>query len=625
MKLEEEKVYEAFKQKFFHWFLTYEGYDNFSSVIKELLLLLKRELMMEQVSFFMFDPLSKTFYPEAMTELETSRSPFVPSDLPVDIAAIADDEQRAIQFCEDGEYTTARIFLHLSEETIGMLQFVYPRHLPISEQLLKKIRQDFSMLFQKLRIISQGLSNEKRYERLHQFAAKIHSSMQIDNVLEEIVNTLKQVYPSFTYRLLLSHDNQHCDYLPIKTLEFDESAENMAALQAFLTGRIQLEDSISLRRSILYAPIKGGQGVYGVIQITAPYIMKFPKKEINFISLLANTAGSALENARLYEQSRRLVADLQLINESMHRLNTNLRLQDAIEFMVKQIKQSFCADEVGFFLFEGKKRKLLPGSTPFFQSRQAKKYVEFVERKLKAEMDIIFVGDADVQASPAVPVYRSLMAVPMVQNGAMKGICIVLHHKSYHFTFEMFKLLQSLIQHSTLAFMNAILREELEKLVVTDYLTKLYTRRYLDEQLKKSMRHHTFGTLILVDIDNFKQINDTYGHQAGDEVLVQVANIIRTNIRSSDIGARWGGEELAVYLPKVSLATGISVAHRLAEKVRTGTHPPVTISCGISYWKKNRLEEVDDLFKRADEALYMAKRTGKNCIFVKDYVHQYRA
>ncbi|NIK15763.1 diguanylate cyclase (GGDEF)-like protein [Saccharococcus thermophilus] len=139
------------------------------------------------------------------------------------------------------------------------------------------------------------------------------------------------------------------------------------------------------------------------------------------------------------------------------------------------------------------------------------------------------------------------------------------------------------------------------------------------------MHHDAFGTFILVDIDNFKQINDTYGHQTGDEVLVQVANIIRTNIRSSDIGARWGGEELAVYLPKVSLATGISVAHRLAEKVRVETYPSVTISCGISYWKKNRREEADSLFKRADEALYMAKRAGKNCIFVKDYVHQYKA
>jgi diguanylate cyclase (GGDEF)-like protein len=624
MKLEEEKVYGAFKQKFFHWFLTYDDYENFSNVITELLLLLKQELMMKQAAFFVFDPLNKSFYPEAITKEEESHSPFCHQILPDNIEAMVDDEQQTIQIHEDEKYTTAQIFLRLSEESIGMLQLVYDRQLFISRKMLKKIKQDFSTLFRKFRMISQGLSDEKRYEQLHRFAAKIHSSMKIDNVLEEIINTLKQVYPSFTYYLLLSHDNQHHEHLPIKTLVFDESGENMAAMQAFLTGRIQFEDSISLRRSILYAPIKGAQGVYGVIEIMAPYIMEFPKREINFISLLANTAGSALENAKLYEQSRRLVADLQLINETMHQLNANLRLQDAIEFMVKQIKQSFCADEVGFFWFEGRKRKLLPGSTPFFQSCKSKKYIEFVEKKMKTEKDIVFVGDAKIHASLSVPVYHSLMAAPMVQNGELKGVSIVLHREPYHFTFEMFKLLQSLIQHSTLAFTNAMLREELEKHVVTDYLTKLYTRRYLDEQIKTSMLHDEFGTFILVDIDNFKQVNDTYGHQIGDHVLVQVANIIRSHIRASDIGARWGGEELAVYLPKVSLAAGISIAHRLAEKVRKETHPPVTISCGISYWKKNRPEEAKDLFKRADEALYTAKRTGKNCIFVKDYVRQYK-
>jgi diguanylate cyclase (GGDEF)-like protein len=170
-----------------------------------------------------------------------------------------------------------------------------------------------------------------------------------------------------------------------------------------------------------------------------------------------------------------------------------------------------------------------------------------------------------------------------------------------------------------------MLREELESLVITDYLTKLYSRHYLDEQLQKSMQRDAFGTFILIDIDNFKEINDTYGHQTGDDVIIQVANIIKQNIRESDIGARWGGEELAVYLPKVGLTTGISIANRLAAKVRQETTPPVTISCGVSYWKKNRHEEASDLFKRADEALYMAKRTGKNCVFVKDYQHQYKA
>ncbi|WP_027409634.1 sensor domain-containing diguanylate cyclase [Anoxybacteroides tepidamans] len=615
MKVEEQEAYTAFKEKFFDWLLLYEDYGHFSKMMLNLLLLLKQELMVREVTLFLFDPIKKTFYPEVTTREGDILSVEIQTTHP----------EKNIYVHDYGEYTSVQIFLRRSEEFIGVLQILYESHQQWSLSFFERIEKDFSRLLSKMKRISRGLSEEKRYERLHHFTAKIHASMKIEDVLEEIIETLREVYPSFTYYLFLSHDHQYHDHLPIKMLMFENDEENIGAMQAFLTGKIQLEDSIALQRSILYAPIKGAQGVYGVIEIIAPHIMEFPKSEMNFISLLANTAGSALENAKLYEQSRRLVADLQLINETMHRLNANLRLQDALEFMTEQIKLSFGAEEVGFFLFDSEKKKMLPGSTPFFQSRQAKKYIEFVSKRIRTERDMVFLGEAKIDASPPFPLFHSLMAVPMVQNGRLKGVVIVLHRQPYHFTFEMFKLLQSLIHHSTLAFTNAMLREELENLVVTDYLTKLYSRHYLDEQLQKSMERDAFGTFILIDIDNFKEINDTYGHQTGDDVIIQVANVIKQNIRESDIGARWGGEELAIYLPKVGLATGISIANRLATKVRNETNPPVTVSCGVSYWKKNRYEEATDLFKRADEALYMAKRSGKNCVFVKDYHHQYKA
>ncbi|WP_183253369.1 sensor domain-containing diguanylate cyclase [Anoxybacteroides tepidamans] len=620
MKAQEKEAYAAFKEKFFDWLLSYEEYDQFSRIMMSLFLLLKQELMIKEVTLFLLDPFKKSFYPEVTTRNEELFCDILPT-----AEFQATDPKRKIHIHETEQCTIAQIFLQQPEEFMGVLQLVYEKEQCPSEAFLEQIEADLSRLFRKMKKISRGLSEEKRYERLHHFTAKIHASMKIEDVLEEIIDTLQEVYPSFTYYLFLSHDHQYHDRLPIKTLMFEHADENMAAMQAFLTGKIQLEDSISLQRSILYAPIKGAQGVYGVIEIIAPHIMEFPKSEMNFISLLANTAGSALENAKLYEQSRRLVADLQLINETMHCLNANLRLQDALEFMVNQIKRSFEAEEVGFFLFDQEKKKLLPGSTPFFQTRQAKKYIEFVSKRIRTERDMVFLGDAKIHTSPSTLAFRSLMAVPMVQNGMLKGVAIVLHREPYHFTFEMFKLLQSLIHHSTLAFANAMLREELESLVITDYLTKLYSRHYLDEQLQKSMETDAFGTFILIDIDNFKGINDTYGHQTGDDVIIQVANIIKQNIRENDIGARWGGEELAIYLPKVSLTTGVTIANRLAAKVRQETNPPVTVSCGVSYWKKNRHEEATDLFKRADEALYMAKRSGKNCVFVKDYHHQYKA
>lgn len=610
MNKEEMKRYESFKQKFFHWFLAFQDDRPFSAAAGELLALLKEELALEQAVFYLYDPVRAAFYPEAAAVGTPDARPIA-----------ADGERKVAVVDAGGPHMAARLFFMLSDETPAMVELVYRKDGGFDERLLWEIRTDLARLFRKLSAVLQGEGEEKRYGQLHHFAAKIHSSMHIDVVLEEIIRTLQNVYPSFTYHLLLLHDNHLRGNLPIKTLVLDEREKQTAALRAFLTGQVQCEEMETPPRSVLYAPIKGVQAVYGVIEMIAPYAAPFPKREIHFISLLASTAGSALENAKLYEQSRRLVADLQLINDTMRQLNARPRLHEAIEYMVSQIQQSFGADEVGFFLFADGKRELLPGSTPFFFDHRSEPYIEWVEKRRQSGNDILFAGDVCVSAFGS---FRSIMAAPMQQNKETKGLCIALASEPYRFTFEMFKLLESLVQHSTLAFMNAMLREELEKIVVTDYLTKLHTRRYLDEVIQTSMGSDASGALILFDIDNFKQINDVYGHQTGDRVLVQVAETVCANIRDGDVAARWGGEELAVYLPKVPLSDAISIARRITEKVREQTIPTVTVSCGVSWWERQGCEDAKQLFKRADAALYMAKETGKNCIFVHDDGHLYK-
>ncbi|NNV00185.1 diguanylate cyclase [Geobacillus sp. DSP4a] len=604
MKREETRRYESFKQACFRWFLALPDDGLFSAAAGGLLALLKEELALQGAALYLFDTSRGSFYLEAAAGITPAER------------IGADQAEEIVVTSVGGPYMAARLFCPLSDEAPALVELSYRRNSGIDGPLLQTLRSDLSRLLRKLGALSRGTGEEKRYEQLHRFAAKIHSSMQIDDVLEEIIRTLQNVYPSFTYHLLLSHDNHVRGHLPIKPLVLDEGGGQTAALRAFLTGQVQCEETAAPRRSVLYAPIKGVQAVYGVIQIIAPHAAPFPKREMNFISLLAGTAGSALENAKLYEQSRRLVSDLQLINDTMRELNARPRLQEGIEYMVAQIRRSFGAEEVGFFLFADGRRELLPGSTPFFADAAAGRYVEWVEERRRSGNDIIFAGD--VHPSVSGP-FRSVMAALMQQNNEAKGVCIVLAREPYRFTFDMFKLLESLIQHSTLAFTNAILREELEKLVVTDYLTKLHTRRYLDETIQTSMKCDERGAFILIDIDNFKQINDLYGHQTGDDVLIQVAELVRAYIRDDDVAARWGGEELAVYLPNVALADAVLVARRIVEKVRRHTVPPVTVSCGISSWSPHGSKDAEQLFKQADAALYMAKETGKNCIFVHDH------
>ncbi len=458
----------------------------------------------------------------------------------------------------------------------------------------------------------KNLNEQKRAEQLSRVAAKFHSSVDLNEVLEQIVRSLEMMYPDFTYRLLLTHDNNSFKSDYVSGLEFGDEPWQQAAAQAYLTGEVQFEDSLKDQRSMLYAPLKGKQGTYGVLKVTAPSSMVFPKEEVEFILLLANTAGSALENAQLYQQSRQLITDLKLINETSHRLNTFTRLSDTTSFMAEQITRFFKADEAGFMMFDqGHSTKFLSGSTRYFSTEEAGSIAGYLENKIRKEKDSLFFGNLSGQW-PFETQYGSLMAVPMVYQQTLKGAVVAMHRKPYAFSFNEFKLLQSLVHHSTLAFSNAILREELEHMVITDYLTGLYSRSYLDEYIQKSMDTDQKGIFLLIDIDNFKVINDTYGHQKGDDVIIQVAEIIKKNIRKGDAGARWGGEELAVYLPNMDSETGVKIAKRLTEKVEQETAPCVTISCGASVWKNETDDSVKRLFNRADEALYEAKAMGKN-------------
>ncbi|XJZ26499.1 diguanylate cyclase domain-containing protein [Bacillota bacterium Lsc_1132] len=597
---------------------------RFESFVRETLAIILQMFHLETIALYRYQDWKQQFDLEGYVN-DKENNPMVPISIRLKELKGFGDRPEILRkpFPDDAGFDEYDFYIELIRKNrdLGFLAIKDKQHSlleQIDDEQLRNIADDYSSFLGKIQSLTKIVNEKNKYKQLFRVTEKFHSSMDMDELLGEIILTLKEVYPTFAYYLLLSQDNHTHSELPIKDLEYD--SENIAAMQAYVTGMIQFEDSVLQRRSILYAPLKGKQGVYGVLQVIAPNTVVFPKNEVEFITLLAHTAGSALENAQLYQQSKKLIADLQLINETSRCLNSNLRLTETINYMTEQIIRSFDAEEVGFFLLspERGKAKILPGSTAFFRTKQASSYIYFIDSKIQKEKDSLFIGDLNFQQVDGAAPFRSVMAVPMDQGEILKGFVIVMHPEPYYFSFETFKLLQSLIHHSTLAFTNSMLREELELMIITDHLTKLHSRNYLDEKMKRSMKEDEQGAFILIDIDNFKTINDTHGHQIGDEVLVQVANLIKSNIRESDVGARWGGEELAIYLPRVSLATGVGIAERLVEKVAELSNPHVTVSCGVSYWSKERMDTAKFLFKRADEALYAAKRTGKNKVVTQE-------
>lgn len=162
---------------------------------------------------------------------------------------------------------------------------------------------------------------------------------------------------------------------------------------------------------------------------------------------------------------------------------------------------------------------------------------------------------------------------------------------------------------------------EIEELAVTDPLTKVYNRlRFnilIEQQILTSERYNTPLSIIFVDIDHFKSINDTYGHLIGDEVLIKMAELIKSKLRNADIFARWGGEEFVMLLPETDVKGASLLAKKLKEAITSTLFPTVekvTASLGVTQYGKD--EKKEEFIHRADEAMYQAKRNGRNRVEV---------
>jgi two-component system cell cycle response regulator len=170
---------------------------------------------------------------------------------------------------------------------------------------------------------------------------------------------------------------------------------------------------------------------------------------------------------------------------------------------------------------------------------------------------------------------------------------------------------------------NAVMgQEQMRHLAETDPLTNCFNRRALMQKLEQEMdraaRYATMLTGMMIDIDNFKQINDTHGHLVGDKVLKQLANLLKREQRSVDIVARYGGEEFVVLLPETTAAESRNFAERILRRVAThdfgepGKPVRVTISIGIASYPDERVSDGDSLLRLADSHLYRAKSDGRN-------------
>lgn len=215
---------------------------------------------------------------------------------------------------------------------------------------------------------------------------------------------------------------------------------------------------------------------------------------------------------------------------------------------------------------------------------------------------------------------RSLAAVPLVTRDKVVGVMTITAADCNRFTGDSVDLLQLIANTVALDIENIRLR----RLSVTDKLTGAYNREFLSTQLPASMQEALQQgeplSIVMIDVDHFKKVNDTHGHHIGDKVLAEIARRLRETSRSGDMLVRYGGEEFLLLLPSANVATAAEIADRVRQQLHDSTvevgdlQLDIHVSAGVAQHRHG--ESATELFRRADTALYDAKANGRNRVEV---------
>ncbi|MFN0251151.1 MAG: diguanylate cyclase [Kofleriaceae bacterium] len=344
--------------------------------------------------------------------------------------------------------------------------------------------------------------------------------------------------------------------------------------------------------------------------------------------LLINLVFSRLSRARHQLQER--VHDLEILTATARRLSASLQFEELVDAVAKETCNAIpeaeavalvhrrSGGESGFVL-DGYDRSV----DRFFRHAMSDGEggaAGWVMTKMQSRRidDLEAAEDLAMDRTDGI---RSWLGVPLMMYGGCEGVIAVQSTQTGAFRADHQRLLESLGLQIAAALQNAHLYE----LAMVDGLTGLFMRRYFDarieEEIERSKRYNTPFSVLMMDVDDFKKLNDEHGHLIGDRVLRAIANCVKSQLRGVDTAARYGGEEIAVILPRSDMVAAYNVGERIRAaitelRITTDSEPPkalsVTASFGVASYPESKAQSAEDLIRRADRALYRAKKTGKN-------------
>jgi len=389
-------------------------------------------------------------------------------------------------------------------------------------------------------------------------------------------------------------------------------------------------------RSELAIPLVVRDEVYGVLDFQSVQLDYFDTDTIDLLTLFSTQASIALANARLYSKEQRQRAQLEAINAIADQISKTSELDDLLQKICSLIPEKFPVDHAVLVMRDGaldEQRLVMRAHagrlTSIFDTQWELPPGDGLCRTAYHRGEVVVENNVR-QSQRYIPGFKetqSELCLPLIAFEEPLGVLVLDSAQPDNFRDEDVRVLQSVADICAVGIRNAMQLHQAKTMASTDGLTGIYNRRGFEtriiETLAAADRNGLGLSLLIIDIDHFKRLNDEFGHLLGDEVLRQVAKVFTQQLRKNDVVCRYGGAEFAILLPE----TMSDRAHAVAEKLRRvvaeyqfpGVPRAVTISLGIADCPTHAATR-DELVRAADEALYAAKQNGRNRVEIAHQV-----
>ncbi|MFP3853459.1 MAG: diguanylate cyclase [Anaerolineales bacterium] len=395
-------------------------------------------------------------------------------------------------------------------------------------------------------------------------------------------------------------------------------------------------------RSIAAAPIKLGSRLHGVVYLDNKATKgAFSQGDLEVLQAIANHIAAAIETSRAaqmevqleLERQQRRISDV--LRDVSTALNSTLDLDVVLDQLLGSLAEIMPVDRGQVLLKHEEEYRIrasrLRGSTNQTEAASSIEVDVAIIRKIERTHEPVMISDTSAEGAVGANYgemqIRSILAVPILSRRSFKGVLLLQAFETGAYSQRAMQLATMIANQAGIAIDNAFLFGEVQRLATEDPLTGIHNRRHFmtlaSLELERAQRFNHPLAAVMLDIDHFKKVNDTYGHDAGDEVLRQFAAICRSGIRAIDILGRYGGEEFCLILPQSNLADASKLAERLRHLVENsrfdagGKALSITISLGVAE-RSDEDKDTVSLLSKADQALLDAKRDGRNQVTIQN-------